>query len=133
MAALAIGVRVALAVARLGVGAASPAYPDVARLDNLRFLARGVVQIRLNRGLRAAQATGDLRDWQTLVIAIVARERNCPTTLLKTINARHPRVRYRPSPIFPVDESRALGHLKTTSGDSGSEARAHPQNAWDES
>ena len=70
---------------------------------------RWIVQIRLNRGLRAAQATGDLRDWQTLLIAILARERSCPTTLLNTINARHPRVRYRPSPIFPVDESRPLG------------------------
>jgi len=52
---------------------------------------RWVVQVRLDRGLRAPQATGDLRDRQTLLIAIVARECGRPTTLINTINAIHRR------------------------------------------
>ncbi len=43
MASLAVGVRVALPVARLGVRAAPTADPDVARLDGPRFLPRGVL------------------------------------------------------------------------------------------
>ena len=65
---------------------------------------RRVVQVRLDRGLRAPQSTDDLREWQALLIAIVARERSRRTTLLNTINAIHRRGKYRTSPIIPAGD-----------------------------
>ena len=61
MAALAVRVRVALAVARLGVRAAAPAHPLVAGLDRPRLLAGRVLEVRLHRRRGATQAIGDLR------------------------------------------------------------------------
>jgi len=92
MAALAERVSIALAAARSGWGAASSTHSLIAALHGSGLRAGGVVEIRLDRGLRAAQATGDLRDGQTLLIAVVPREGSCPTTLLNTINASHRRV-----------------------------------------
>jgi hypothetical protein len=50
VAALAVAVGVALAVARLGGGAAAAAHPLVAGLDRLGLLAGGVIEVRLDGG-----------------------------------------------------------------------------------
>ena len=81
VAALAIRVRVPLAVARLRVGAAAAAHPDVARLDRPGLLPGRVIEVRLDRRRRATQAAGDLRDRQTLDLAEVARQDHRTTAL----------------------------------------------------
>ena len=69
MAGLAVRVGIALAVPRLGVGAAAAAHPHVARLDRSSLLPRRVVEVGLDRRRRATEPIGDLRDRQPLGLA----------------------------------------------------------------
>ena len=85
MAGLAVRVGVPLPVARLRVGAAAAAHPDVARVHGPRLLAGRVVKIRLDRRRRTAQAIGDLRDREALGLSIMASQRDSTTTLLDPI------------------------------------------------
>ena len=62
---LAIRVGVALAVARLRVGAAAAAHALVAGLDRACLIASRIVEIRLDGCLCASQPTSDLRGRQT--------------------------------------------------------------------
>jgi hypothetical protein len=73
---LAVRVGVALPIPRLRVGAAAAAHPLVAGLDRSRLLPRRVVEVRLDRGPRAAEPAGDLGDGQPFGLAVVVRERN---------------------------------------------------------
>jgi hypothetical protein len=79
MAGLAVRVRVALAVARLRVGAAPAAHPLVARLDRPCLRTSGIVEVRLDRRQRAAEAVGDLRDREALWLAKVPCQRDRAT------------------------------------------------------
>jgi hypothetical protein len=81
MAGLAVRVGVALAVARLRVGTAAAAHADVAALDRPRLLAGRVVEVRLDRRRRAAEAVGDLRDREALELAKMTRQGDRPATL----------------------------------------------------
>ena len=71
---LAVRVGIALAVARLRVRTAAAAHPLVARLDRPGLLAGRVVEVRLDRRLRAAETVGDLRNRKTLGVAEMTRE-----------------------------------------------------------
>jgi hypothetical protein len=71
MAALAVGVRVALAVARLGIRPAAAAHPSVAGLDRPRLLAGRLVEVRLHRRRRAIETVGDLPDPDALGLAVM--------------------------------------------------------------
>jgi hypothetical protein len=82
---LAIGVRVSLAVARLGVGTAAPAHPDVARLDRPRLLAGWVIEVGLDRRRRATEAVGDLSDRESLGFAVMPGQCDRPATLEHTV------------------------------------------------
>src|SRR5436305_8073214 len=61
-AALAIGIRVALAVACAGRRAAAPADAPIARLDLARLIADRIVEIGLHGALCAPQPASDLGD-----------------------------------------------------------------------
>jgi hypothetical protein len=75
--------------------AAAAADALVAALDRPGLLARRVIQIRLHGRRRPPQPSGDLSDRQALLVAIVARERCRPATLLDTICCSHRRRPYR--------------------------------------
>ena len=81
MAALAVLIRVTLAVASLRRGAAPPAHPPISRLHRPRLLATRVVEAGLDRRRRATQALGDLSDRQSLRVAAVPGEGNRTTAL----------------------------------------------------
>jgi hypothetical protein len=81
MAGLAVSVRVALAVARLGVRAATAAHTDAAGLDRPRLLAGRVLEVRLDRLGRATQPVGDLPNREYLGLPDVASEHNGATAL----------------------------------------------------
>ena len=74
MAAFAIRVGVALAVPWRGVRPAAATDPPVARLDCACLVASRIVEIRLDGCFCASQPTSDLRDRQTLLVAVVAGE-----------------------------------------------------------
>ena len=59
---------------------------------------RRVIQVRLDRGRRASQPARDLRGRESLVVAIVTRQRSRTSALLHTIDGRHRRRRYRAQP-----------------------------------
>ena len=88
---------------------------------------RRVVQVRLDGGLRASQPTGDLRGRESLVIAIVTRQRSRPSALLHTINSRHRRRRYRSQPTVT-----ACGHrvIRPTIKASASVAQLASPSIW---
>jgi hypothetical protein len=88
MAGLAVRVGVALAVARLRVGAAAAAHPLVARLDRPRLLPGGVVEVRLDRRRRATETVGDLPDRETLELAVMTRQGDRPATLENPTRSR---------------------------------------------
>src|SRR5947208_3246535 len=106
MAGLAVRVRVALAVARLGVRAAAAAHADIPRLHRARLLARRVVEVRLDGRRRTPEPIRDLSDRESLRLAEVARQSDRPATLENPILAggsrvaRHPRSRYLGSLAF---------------------------------
>src|ERR1035437_7871231 len=93
---LAVRVRVALSVPRLRVRATAAAHANVAGLDRPSLLTGRVVEVRLDRGGRAAKALGDLCDRQALGLPIVASERNSAATLNDSIRHRHMSVRRHP-------------------------------------
>jgi hypothetical protein len=68
MAGLAVRVGVALAVARLRVGAAAAAHAHVPGLDRPRLHPGRIVEVRLDRRRRAAEALGDLGDREPLFL-----------------------------------------------------------------
>ena len=72
--AFAVCVGVALAVPWRGGRPAAAAHSAVARLDRACLVAGRIVEIRLDGGFCASQPTGDLRDRQTLLVAVVAGE-----------------------------------------------------------
>src|SRR5512142_2703723 len=74
MAAFAIRVGVALAVPWRGGRPAAATHSPVARLDRACLLAGWIVKIRLDGRFCASQPTSDLRDRQTLLVAVVAGE-----------------------------------------------------------
>ena len=94
MAFLAVGVSVPFAVARAGRRSAAATDAPVARLDLPCLLARRVIQVRLDRRLRAPEPTSDLSDRETLLVAVMARERCRPAAILDTVCDRHRRRRY---------------------------------------
>ena len=106
VAGLAVRVRVAFAVARLGVGAAAATHPDVAGLDRPRLLARRVVEVRLDGRRRAPEPVRDPSDREALGLAVMARQSDRPTTLENPIRdggchlARHARSRYLGNLVF---------------------------------
>src|SRR5204863_1589370 len=71
---LAVRVGVALAVARLRIGAAATAHADVARLYRPSLLAGRVVEVGLDRRRRAAKAVSDLLDRETLRFTEMVRQ-----------------------------------------------------------
>jgi hypothetical protein len=85
MASLAVRVGAPLAVARLGVGAAAPAHPLIARLHCPRLLSCGVIEVRLDRRGRAAETPSDLGDRKTLRLAKVTRQRHTAAPLEHTV------------------------------------------------
>ena len=92
MAGLAIRVGVPLPVARLRVSATAAADADVARLDRPRLLAGRVIEVGLDRRLRASQPVGDLRDCQALLLAIVpSKGRGAPTLTNSVAHLTPPR------------------------------------------
>ena len=97
MAALAIPIGVALAVARLGVGAAAAAHPDIPRLDRPRLVSGGVVEISLDRCRRATETRGDLTDRKPLAPAEVARQRDRAATLKHAVTCKR-----RPTGVHPL-------------------------------
>src|SRR5450755_3278875 len=74
MAAFAIRVGVALAVPWRGGRPAAATHSTVARLDRACLFAGWIVEIRLDGCFCASQPTSDLRDCQTLLVAVVAGE-----------------------------------------------------------
>ncbi len=74
MAAFAIRVSVALAVPWRGGRPAAATHSPVARLDRACLIAGRIVEIRLYGCFCTSQPTSDLRDRQTLLVAVVARE-----------------------------------------------------------
>ena len=67
---------------------------------------RRVIQVRLDRGRRASQPARDLGGRESLVIAIVTRQRDRPSALLHAINGRHRRRRYRSQPTVTAGAQR---------------------------
>ena len=85
MARLAVRVRVALAVPRLRVRATAAAHPLVASLHCSGLLAGRIVEVRLDRRRRVAQAVGDLCNREALGLSIVASQRDSTATLNHSI------------------------------------------------
>jgi len=92
MTAFAIRVGVALAVPGRGGRPAAATHPPVARLDRARLIASWIVEIALDGCFCAPQPTSDLRDRQTLQVAIVAGE------LRRTAPFRDPVEHQNPKP-----------------------------------
>ena len=89
MAALAERVSVALAAARGGWGAAASTHSLIAALHGSCLLAGRVVEVGLHRGFCASEPAGDLGDPEALLVAVVARECDGPTTLLDAVRSHH--------------------------------------------
>jgi hypothetical protein len=121
VAGLAVRVRVALAVARLGVGPTTAAHPDVARLDRTRLLPCRVVEVRLDRRRRATEPVGDLPDRETLDLAEVTRQGDRATALANPIHprgrrlARHTGSRYFAQLAFSSRSASKCGRTAWTS------------------
>ncbi len=88
VAGLAVRVGIALAVPRLSVRAAPSAHADVAGLDPPRFLAGGVVEVRLDGRGRAAEPVRDLPDREPLDFAVVPRDRASATARRRSTTRR---------------------------------------------
>ena len=76
MARLAVGVGVALAVARLGIRATPTTDADVAGLHGSRLLPGRVVEVRLDRRWRATEPSGDLGDRESLSLPKMPGQRH---------------------------------------------------------
>ena len=100
---LAVPVGVALAVARLGVGAATAAHALVAGLHRPRLLPGRALEVRLDRRRRAAEPIGDLLDRQALELPVMACQSHRATALCNPIGSRVWRVANQASDATSVD------------------------------
>ena len=94
-----------LPFARLRVGAAAAAHALVAGLDRPRLLPGRVVEVRLDRRRRAAQAVGDLPDREALELAVMPRQGDRPATLENPTRSRE----LTPCPSHRVTLPRSIG------------------------
>ena len=76
---------------RGSVGAAAAAHSSVARLDLACLIAGRIVATRLDGCFCASQPTSDLRDCQTLVVAVVAGELRRPAPFRHTVDHTNPK------------------------------------------
>jgi hypothetical protein len=92
MAAFAVCIGVALPVAWRGRRPAAAAHSAVARLDRACLIAGWIVEIRLDGRLCASQPASDLRDRQTLLVAVVAGELSRAAPFGHPVEHRHPKL-----------------------------------------